>query len=193
MILGLTGGIGSGKSTVAEIFRVLGHPVFEADQAGRKVLDADPEVIESVEALFGQDVYIQGKADRKRIASIVFSDPAKLDQLNAIIHPAVGRAWKKWVSEQGDYRLLIREVAILFESGSDKLCDKVLTVSAPEPLRIERVMGRDAVTGSEVRARMARQWTDVQRRERADFEILNDGRKALIPQVLEVLSALNLS
>ncbi len=190
MILGLTGGIGSGKSTVAKVLQTLGFPVFEADQAGRDVLDHDPEVIKAVQELFGASIYEGGKANRPEIASHVFSDPGALNALNQIIHPAVARSWKAWAARHEDAAVLVREAAILFESGSYKDCDRVLTISTDEAVRIQRVMQRDGVSETEVRARMKRQWTDEQRRERADFEIVNDGQQAVIPQLMELLPQL---
>lgn len=187
MILGLTGGIGSGKSTIAEVLRVLGHPVFEADLAGRQVLESDPLVVEAVTELLGSEVYANGKADRKAIAQRVFADHSLLEKLNGIVHPAVGRSWQKWQQEHSKAPMVVREAAILFESGTYKDCDKVLTVNAPESIRLQRVMARDSAIEKEVRARMARQWTDSERCAKADAHIVNDGIQPVIPQVLAVL------
>lgn len=185
MIIGLTGGIGSGKSTVSKVFSSIGYPVFEADQAGRFVLENDSEVIDSVKSLFGSQVYKDGSPDRAMIARQVFQSKDLLEKLNTIIHPAVARSWSAWAANQSA-KHLIREVAILFESGSYKDCDFVISVSAPKQLRVTRVVNRDGVKPSEVEARMKNQWNEQQRIERADAVILNDDIHAVIPQVWEI-------
>jgi len=186
-IVGLTGGIGTGKSLVATVFETLGIPVFKADEAGRKVLDTDPLVKQAVVALLGSRAYAGDKPDRTYIASVVFSDPQKLQQLNEIIHPAVGRAFAEWfTSENNKAPYCLREAAILFESGAYRDCDKVICISAPEALRVERVMQRDLVAEGEVRARMAQQMPQQEKESRSDFIIFNDGTQAVIPQVVAV-------
>lgn len=192
-IIGLTGGIGSGKSVVAKVFQTLGVPVFSADEAGRRVLDDDPAVKQAVINLLGDKAYAKNLPDRAFIASVVFSDPDKLQQLNAIIHPAVGRAFANWFPRQDQNSpYCLREAAILFESGAHKDCHKVICVSAPETIRLERVMQRDGVTGDEVRARMARQMPQQEKESLSDFLISNDGLQAVIPQVMEIHRELQL-
>lgn len=186
-IIGLTGGIGTGKSVVAKVFQTLGVPVFSADAAGRTVLDDDPAVKQAVVKLLGDRAYVKGAPDRAFIASVVFNDPHKLQQLNAIIHPAVGRVFDYWLREQqGCYPYCLREAAILFESGTDKDCHKVICVSAPEAIRLERVVQRDRITEEEVRARMARQMPQQEKEALSDFIISNDGLRAVIPQVMDI-------
>lgn len=185
-IIGLTGGIGSGKSTIARIFENAGIPVFYADLSGRNVLETDPKVREDVSALFGSEVYFEnGKANRALIASVVFSDSEKLSKLNQIIHPAVARDFKVWIEKQ-NAPYIIREAAILFESGTNKDCDKVICVVAEDEVRINRVMSRDKVSNEEVLYRMAKQMPQTEKAEKSDFVIQNNGDEALIPQVMQI-------
>lgn len=194
-IVGLTGGIGSGKSTVAHVFESLGVPIFYADKSGRTVLEKDPLVRSAVVELIGSDAYDeQGKANRALIASVVFNDDQKLNALNQIIHPAVARdfeAWKTTLPPKATYCL--REAAILFESGSDKDCDAVLCVSAAAEIRTKRVMARDGVKASEVEARMAKQMPQEEKEKRSDFVIQNNGDESVIAQVMKVHGQLQLS
>jgi dephospho-CoA kinase len=186
-VIGLTGGIGSGKSTVARVFESLGIPVFYADQCGREVLDADPEVRRKVIDLLGADSYRQSGANRKYIADRVFEDDGLLQSLNAIVHPAVGRAfvtWKNALLTTTDY--CIREAAILFESGSHKDCDQVICVVTDDELRISRVIDRDRVSRAEVEARMAKQMPQAEKSERSDFVIDNSGNHSVIHQVMAI-------
>lgn len=182
--IGLTGGIGSGKSFVAEIFRNLGVPVFNSDDAARKIQQSDKDVLAAIRKAFGDVFLTSGELDRKKLASIVFSDPQKLQQLNAIVHPAVGKAFEKFCSENSSAAYVIKEAAIIFEIGIDEQLDGTILVMAPEQIRIDRVMKRDNITESEVRSRMSKQWSDEQKMQRADWLISNDGEKALLPQVL---------
>ena len=183
--VGVTGGIGSGKSTVCEIFKCLGIPVFNADAAGRELLAEDTEVIEKVKTIFGEGVLLNGKPDRKKIAEIVFGEPEKLKQLNAVIHPAVRAKFNNWVMEQTS-SYVIDEAAILFETGLYKQLDAMVLVTAPENIRVERVMHRDAINEAAVKDRMKNQWSDVEKKAIADFEIVNDGTTPLIVQVMEI-------
>lgn len=191
-IIGLTGGIGSGKSTVARIFENAGVPVFYADLSGRNVLELDQIVREEVTSLFGAEAYDKnGKANRARIASIVFNDSEKLLLLNQIIHPAVSRDFNVWSTKQ-NAPFVIREAAILFESGTDKDCDKVICVVAQDHIRINRVMSRDKVSKEEVMSRMTKQMSQTEKAENSDFIIYNNGEEAVIPQVMRILSEIYL-
>lgn len=187
--LGITGGIGSGKSVVCTIFKCLGIPVFRADDEGRRLLNEDTVVKNEVVKLFGPSVIINGQPDRKKIASLVFADKEKLLQLNSIIHPAVRSSFEHWLSEQTS-QIIIEEVAIMFESGAYKGLDAVLVVTAPEKLRIERVMSRDGVTETEVRKRMQNQMSDEEKVKRATYVVVNDGTTMLIPAVLDIYKTL---
>lgn len=191
-IIGLTGGIGSGKSSVARVFETLGIPVFHADDFGKHVLTTDPHVVEAVTQLLGHAAYKNGQPDRAAIAAIVFSDPEKLAALNAIVHPAVARAFLRWQNEQDPSSpYCIRESAILFESGANKDCDKVICVTAPDEVRIARVMERDAATREQVMQRMARQMPQSEKENISDVVMLNDGEVAVIPQVVRIHNAFN--
>lgn len=171
-IIGLTGGIGSGKSSIAKHIESLGVPVYIADTEAKKILDTDA-VIAQVIALFGNDILENGKIDRKKIAALVFQDPEKLKKYNNIIHPEVYLHFKNWVKQHSDFPLVVKEAAILFESGSYKDYDKIILVTAPKEYRIERVMNRDAVTKEAVEQRMAHQWDDERKKALSDYVIEN--------------------
>lgn len=184
-LIGLTGGIGSGKSTVAKIFRCLQVPVIEADAVGRMMLAENEKVKLLVKKAFGEQVYTDGFPNRKLIASIVFSDDEALKTLNGIIHPAVNEYTIKWMqSWQGKAPYVVKEAAILFESGSADACDEVIAVAAPEAIRLKRTCLRDGVTKEEVLNRMNKQWSEQDRIKHANHIIINDGSTPLIPQVI---------
>ena len=187
--VGLTGGIGSGKSIVARVFGLLGVPVFEADAAGRQLLAVDPAVRGAIMERFGEAVVHHGAVDRKALAAVVFQDPQALADLNAIVHPAVRQAFRHW-AEQQNAPYVLMEAAILFETGGHKAFDRVVVVSAPEPVRLKRVMARDRVTEAEVKARLRNQASEEDRLAIADHIIHNDDRHLVIPQVLQVHQAL---
>ena len=187
-IIGLTGGIGSGKSTVASYFQELGVPVFIADDAAKQVLEL-PETIRTIIAKFG-DVSSKNGIDRSKLSQMVFNDSDKLSQLNAIIHPAVRQHFKEWQKSQ-NYNFVIKEAAILFESGTYLDCDKIITVSAPIEIRIQRVITRDNVTREQVLQRMQQQLTDEQRNERSDFVIFNDNLNLTKLQVSQIFTTLS--
>jgi dephospho-CoA kinase len=185
MIVGLTGGIGSGKSTVAKMFMDLGVPVYLADDEAKKLLSGDPSVRKSVEKLLGEKAYIGDKPDRAYIASQVFDNSKKLESLNKIIHPAVRKHFKNWYTLQvAPY--VIKEAAILFESGSNDDCDAVITVTAPPEIRIERVILRDHTTEEAVKARMKHQWSDEEKLKLSDFVITNTSLKKTQDQVRKI-------
>jgi len=183
--VGITGGIGSGKSTVCQVFETLGIPVFYADGAGKYLLENDSSIINSVKALFGEEVYSGGVLDRERIATIVFKDKTILEQLNSIIHPAVIRYSVQWMeSRQAPY--VLKEAAIFFESGSYKEMDYMIGVYAPRKLRILRVVERDNSSQEKILERMSYQMDEEEKMKRCDFVITNDDVQAVIPQVLKV-------
>lgn len=183
--LGITGGIGSGKSTVSRILELEGVPVYYADQRSKELLDSDSEVVVTVKQLFG-DVYKDGRADRKAISALVFGDKELLKKLENILHPAVLRDFGRWCEEHKDAVYVVKEAAVLYESGADKQVDCVLTVSAPEELRVARCVARDGVDPAAIKARMKCQMTDNDREAKADFVILNDEKRELIPQVIRL-------
>jgi dephospho-CoA kinase len=185
--IGITGNIGSGKTTVSRIFEVLGVPVFYADDAAKKVMVEDPILINSLKTEFGNESYFDdGSLNRKHIAAIVFNNEAELAKLNSIVHPAVFRAFDSWVSGIKNARYVMKEAALLFESSSYKMCDQTIMVTAPLELRIDRVMQRDGLTRAEIESRNARQFSEEKKIQLADFVIRNDDTELVIPQVLEL-------
>lgn len=183
--VGLTGGIGSGKSTVAKVFATLGIPVFDADDAAKKLMTEDAELKAGVIQLFGEAAYNNESLNRKYISDIVFNNGFRLEQLNAIVHPAAIRSAEKWMAQQTT-PYVIKEAAILFESGSVSHLDKVIGVFAPKHLRIQRAMQRDSIQREEVIARMERQVDDEIKMLLCDYVITNDGQQMLLPQVLQL-------
>lgn len=171
-IIGLTGGIGSGKSTIAEYFASLGVPVYIADDEAKKILYT-PEASLEIKQAFGDVVFTNGIPDREKIAKLVFNDPEKLSRLNSIIHPKVSEHFLEWVHNNSTAPFVIKEAAILFESGSYKNCDEIILVTAPVETRIQRVMQRDNVTRERVLERMANQWNDDKKAALSNYIIEN--------------------
>ncbi len=190
-IIGLTGGIGSGKSTVTGFFRELGVPVYIADSQAKKIMDY-PETIQEVQAIFDQNVLLEtGKLDRKKIASIVFNDSEQLNKLNAIIHPKVNQDFKDWLKQHKNYPYIIKEVAIIFETQSEKQFDKIILVTAPLNLRIERVIQRDNSSAQEILKRIDNQLPDSEKIEKSDFIIHNINLDAVKKEVKRLHKTLN--
>ncbi len=184
-LIGLTGGIGSGKTTVAQIFKTLGVPVLNADEQGRWLLANDMGVIDAVKNLFGEEVYVNGQPDRQAIAGRVFKDADLLERLNAIIHPAVRRRSDEWANSlPTDTAYALREAAILFESGANEQCVEVIAVHAPMDVRMQRILARDKSKEEEVKARMDKQWPQEKVMESSDHLIDNGGERSVIQQVL---------
>lgn len=182
--IGITGGIGSGKTTVCKVFQLQQIPVFYADSQAKIIMQTDQQLVNSIKAAFGSDVYsAEGILNRSRLAAIVFSDEEKLKKLNSLVHPAVFRAFDKWV-EQQNAPYVMKEAALLFESNSYKDCDYIILVKAPQHLKIARIIERDAVPESDVLKRMSKQLSDEEKELRSDFIIYNDEQQMLIPQVL---------
>lgn len=182
--IGITGGIGSGKSTICKVFELLGVPVFYADAESQKLLQTNKEIQHSIIKLFGDNILSsEGLIDRKKIGAIVFNDAHKLKSLNEIMHPAVFTHFENWVKKQV-YPYVIKEAAILFESGADKQLDKIITVTCPINLRIGRVMKRDGVTSQSVEQRISNQWSDEEKIKHSQFIINNDECNLIIPQIL---------
>jgi dephospho-CoA kinase len=186
--IGLTGGIGSGKTTVARIFKLLDIPVYNSDEQARILTDSDPDIQAVILKQFGADVFTpDGKLNRAALANIVFNNPVALQSLNAIIHPAVAQDFEKWCSLQ-NAAFIIKEAAIIFEHQLEKHLDGVIVVEAPDVLRIQRVMKRNSITEAEVRARMQQQFPQENLVRMADWVIHNDEKQLLIPQVLHIYS-----
>ena len=184
--IGITGGIGSGKSTVCRVFSVMGIPVFEADKVARNLMDTDEEIHEKLVRLFGAAVYLPDQTvNRKYLAGIVFKDPSLLAKLNEIVHPVVRKTFFDWCERQKS-PYIIHEAAILFESGFYKMMDKTITVVTNEDERIHRVMKRDGITMELVKERIKNQWSDEERMKLADFVIGNNDDQLIIPQIIEI-------
>lgn len=185
-IIGLTGGIGSGKTTVANYFKQHGIPVYIADDEARKISES-LEILQSIREIFGEEVFKSEKLDRVKVSEIVFNDKDKLNQLNAIIHPAVKKHFKNWVAQNSNSDFVVYETALLFESGSYTNCDFVITVTAPLESRIERVMKRDNVSRDAVLKRINNQWTDEERIAKSHFVIENKSSDEAKNQVDKIL------
>lgn len=183
--VGITGGIGSGKSTVTRIFSTLGVPVYFADDAAKRLMNEDADLQFQLIKAFGADTYFEGVLNRKYLSSIVFNNPSKLELLNSIVHPLTINDAAAWMAKQ-NAPYLIKEAALIFESGSQDMLDHVIGVYAPESLRIHRVMKRDGVSREEVKARMRKQIEETIKMRLCDTVILNDEQHMVIPQVLEL-------
>jgi len=185
--VGITGNIGGGKTTVSKVFEILGVPVFYADDAAKKVMTEDAILISGLKNAFGEAAYFEnGSLNRKHIAGIVFNDEKELARLNALVHPAVFRAFDSWAAQIKDAPYVMKEAALLFESSSYQMCDKTIMVTAPLEMRITRVMQRDGFTREEILARDAKQFTEEKKITLADFVIKNDDSELVIPQVLKL-------
>ncbi len=184
--IGITGGIGSGKSTVCKIFKLLGIPVFEADAVAKELINSNSEIKTGLIRLFGEGIYIPNNGvDRKKLASIIFNDNLQLAKVNKLIHPVVRNEYANWVERQNT-QYVIHEAAILFESGFYKMMDFTILVSAPENQRIERVIKRDETLETQIKERIAKQWTDEQKRKLATIEIKNADNDLIIPQIIKI-------
>ncbi|RYZ00821.1 MAG: dephospho-CoA kinase [Chitinophagaceae bacterium] len=183
--IGLTGGIGSGKSTVARVFGLLGVPVYDADGATKRLYATHPGLQASLKEHFGHDIYNEAGLDRARLAGLVFADPEKLALLNSLAHPPTIADAEAWMARQ-TAPYVIKEAALLFESGSAAGLDHIIGVSAPVHLRIQRAMQRDGVSKEAVRERMRRQINESIKMRLCDFVLRNDEQELLLPQVLEL-------
>lgn len=185
--LGITGGIGSGKTTVCKIFETLGIPIYYADERAKYLMSHDPELMAGIVSLFGPEAYAEPQVlNRAHIAKVAFNDKEKLNQLNALVHPAVARDGQAWQAAQQNVPYTLKEAALLYESGSYRSLDKIIVVTAPLELRIERVIHRDGAKREEVEARIAKQMPEEEKVKLADFVVYNDGAQALIPQVIAI-------
>lgn len=184
--IGITGGIGSGKSTVCKVFKVLGIPVFNADEEARRLMQEDKNLVEKIKELFGEEAYLNNKLNRAKLAAMVFENKDLLQKLNAVVHPAVGKEFIRWAEKQTNQPYVIKEAAILFESNAHRGLDYVIAVSAPEKLRIERIMQRDGVSAEQVKQRMKNQWPERKKVQLADFVVVNDDKKMVLPQVMRL-------
>lgn len=182
--VGITGGIGSGKSTVCRIFEFLGIPVYDADSRAKLLAEEDPGVRSQLQETFGSEAYLDGRYNKPYIASRVFGNPEELARLNAIIHPAVLKDWETFCKQHADRPYIIKEAAVMLEAGAHKTVDKVVLVCADLETRISRVSIRDSVSREQILARMAAQMPEEEKRKLADYVLENDGNNSLIKQVL---------
>ena len=185
MVVGLTGGIGSGKTTVASIFEKLGIPVYNSDQRAKDLYSESQELKKLMQAHFGVDIYTGNEINRPKLAEIVFNNKAELEVLNAFVHPLLQRDFEYW-NENQKAPYVLREAAILIESGAYKLCDKIIVITANKEVRIKRVTQRDNTTQEQVKSRIANQLSDSERLKFADFKISNNTNDSLIEQVLQI-------
>ncbi len=184
--IGITGGIGSGKSYVAKIFQALGVPFYNADKEAKDLMNTSAELKTALVDAFGTSVYgVDNQLDRAYLSSLVFKDQSKLAQLNAIVHPAVIQHGLDWAARQ-TFAYSLKEAALLFESGSYKTLDYTMLVTAPTEVRIKRVMGRDGLSEQQVEERIDKQMSDDEKCQLADFVLVNDGSRPLLPQVLQL-------
>ncbi len=184
--IGITGGIGSGKSTACRLFSLLGIPVYDADAAAKRLMETSLELTAAIKSLLGEDAYLSdGRLNRPFIAEAVFGNPALLSQLNGLVHPAVTTDFNTWMNSQTtNTPYVIREAAIMLESGTNKDLDALVLVDAPETLRLERVLKRDGRSEEEVKSIMQRQWSTEEKKKYCQYILVNDDKHLLIPQVI---------
>lgn len=187
MIVGLTGGIGSGKTTVAKFFKDYGIPVYIADEEAKKLMNRSKVIKRKLVQLFGEKAYVENTLNKPFIANIIFNDKSYLQKMNAIIHPRVARHFKKWIEKQ-NAPYVIKEVAILFENGGHEACDALITVIAPKEIRVKRLLKRDNTTIEKIEAIMNNQWTDAQKMNLSDYVIENISIENTKKQVSKVHS-----
>ena len=188
--IGLTGGIGVGKTFVAKLFYQMGIPVFNADVEAKKCMASDSELIKNIKLIFGNVIYIDGKLQKEILASIIFSDIKKLNELNALVHPVVKQSFYDWCEKQ-ESEIVVKEAAILFESNSHIGFDKVICVTAPENIRIQRVQQRDNDSINQVKSRIESQMKQSEKEKLSDYIIVNDGVELILPQVIKIISKLS--
>ena len=187
--IGLTGNIGSGKTTVASCFEILGIAVFNADKQAKLLMNKDVNLKQSLIAEFGKEVYLDNELNRKYLSKLAFNDDLVLKRLNALVHPVVQEAFEKWsIQQSGAY--VIKEAAILFESNTYQSLDAIICISCPEEIRLKRILKRDDLSEKDVRQRMSHQWAEEKKISLSDYVITNDDSSLVMPQILSVHSAL---
>lgn len=184
--VGITGGIGSGKSSACKIFEVLGVPIYYADDRAKSLMTTDDELVAGIKARFGEAAYQNGELVRPYLAEKVFNDKEALEALNSLVHPAVARDAERWQKDHQNAPYTLKEAALLFEAGSYKQLDQIIVVTAPKEIRIQRVIKRDGVTAEQVEARMNNQWPEEKKVALADHILNNDGQHELIDQVMQL-------
>ena len=190
--LGVTGGIGSGKSVVCDVFRLHDIPVFDADREAKKLNDTSPVIREKLINNFGPDLYQGNKLDRKKLANLIFNNAENLRITNAIIHPELAKYFEKWVDQRKHHAVIAIDAAVLYEAGFQSLLDKTIVVMAPLETRIERAAKRDRLSKEQITARANSQMSDEKKIELADFIILNDGQHSLLKQVARILKDISI-
>ncbi len=186
--IGITGGIGSGKTTVCKIFEVLDIPVYYADIEAKKIVNSDIEIKKSLISLFGKEIYLQnGTINKEKLSNIIFNDKQSLAKVNSIIHPVVRKYYEQWIVDNKHYKWTVKEAAILFESGSYKQVDKIITVVSPLETRIDRIMKRDNTNREIVLKKINNQMSDEEKIKKSDFVIYNNDKTLLLPQILKIL------
>ena len=188
-IIGLTGGIGTGKTMVAEYFKSLGIPVYIADKEARQLMTSE-NTINALSNEFGKEILENGILNREKLAQLVFNNPKKLQKLNSIVHPEVKKHFDNWVEKHKNYPFVVKEAAILFESGSYKYCNTIITVTAPLETRLQRVMERDKTDRESVLKRIENQWTDEERIAKSNYVIHNLSVESTKKQVDGILKKL---
>jgi dephospho-CoA kinase len=183
--IGLTGGIGSGKSTIAEVFKILNIPVYNSDDRAKALMNENQQLMKEISKIFGSHIYQNGALNRAELGAIVFKNPELLQQLNAVVHPAVGADFNSWCASQNT-QYVIKEAAIIYETGINKMLDGVIAVIAPNELRIKRVLRRPGMTEELIKDRMSRQLPTESLVDKANWLINNDETVLVIPQVLKV-------
>lgn len=187
LTVGITGGIGSGKSTVCKVFKILGIPVFQADSVAKKLQDEDPEIKRQLIDYFGPGIYLKNvMLNRKKLANIIFNSPSALERVNHLIHPAVRKEFEHWKEKMSQYPYVLYEAAILFETGSAGRFDYTILVVTDENERLQRVMKRDKLTAEATLQRMHNQMQDTEKIKLADFVIGNNDNQLIIPQILKL-------
>ena len=189
--IGVTGGIGSGKSVVCEIFKLYNIPIFNADTEAKKLNDTSPVIRKQLIHHFGNDIYVDDRLNRRKFADLIFNNESNLKIANSIIHPVVADCFIEWCSKYNNQPFIIIEAALLIEAGFHQLVDKVITVYAQDEVRIERVMKRDSIARDQVEARMLNQMTQEEKIKFSDFVIFNDNKKSLITQISRVIAKLS--
>lgn len=190
--IGITGGIGSGKSMVAKVLQLMGYPVYSSDQRAKEIMQEDQVLIAGLKELFGEEAYLDSNLNRPYIAAQIFKDSSRRTAMNNLVHPAVRKDFQNWVSRQKT-PLLFQESALLFETGNYRSFDAVILVSAPEKVRMERVKERDQLTDEQVQSRFNAQMPEEEKMKLTDLVIQNDGNHLLVPQILDLLKKIELT
>lgn len=187
--IGITGGIGSGKSIVSRILQLMGYPVYSSDQRAKEIMHENQALIRSLKELFGEEAYLDSELNRPYIATQIFQDDSKRTAMNQLVHPAVREDFQQWASRQKS-PILFQESALLFETGNYKSFDAVILVSAPEEIRMKRIKERDHLTDEQVQSRFNAQMPEEEKMKLTNLVIQNDGNHLLVPQILEVIKKL---